>query len=501
MGKFTDLYKSFLFRLKRISNFKIILLIYFLIVIVSSLILLAPISQTGRQNIEYIDALFVASSAFSDTGLSPIITAQSWSMFGQAIIAVLIVCGGIGIFALKFYIFNIIFRKPVSLTARNILDKERGSQNLGNSYQTIKISVSVMFCLIILFSFILSFVFYYGDINLKVPELVEDPNFVINNPQGDIAMSIRFAVFHTISAINNAGFDIVGSSSLRPYYSNYAVQIIFIILFVTGGIGYPVLFDVFSYFQAKMFNRRAKFKFTTFTKLSSLTYLLISITGIIIAFSFEASLKSNTSFWNSSHYGDYGQKSMALFFNSMSTRNAGFATVNMKDLSEGTIIAYSIMMFIGSAPSSTAGGIRTTTFALVILSIVSKFKHSPSVKVFKRRINQEVVSKAKAVFAISTAIIFLATIFCYSTIIELNNNLATVNQFHFTDILFEVSSSFGTTGLSRGITSSLNIFSKLVLIIVMFIGQLGISSTILVWNENKNKEILYNYVSEDILIG
>lgn len=496
---FLDKMKLFLNKclrlIKKISPFQTILIVYFFIVILSSLILFSPAAQTGKVDVNYIDALFVASSAFSDTGLSPLVTAETWSMFGQAIIAMLIFVGGIGVFALKYYIFSWLFHRKLSFTSKNILDKERSSQNISFSLKTIRVAVSVLFILMILFSFVLSFLFYFGEMKVDPSNV----NAIINNPQGDIGMSIRFAIFHSISALNNAGFDIIGNSSLSPYYDNYGIQIIFIVLFVIGGIGYPVIFDLYSYFKNKVFYKKNKFNFSLFTKISCITYLIVVVMGLSFTYAFEVTSNS-PEFWGNDFYGGVSEKSMAIFFNTMSTRNAGFATINMGNLSEGTIVIYSIMMFIGSAPSSTAGGIRTTTIAIVIMSIVAKIKNSNSIKVFHKKIGPETVSRAKIVFAISTIIIFLAGLLTYSTIIQ-NPLSSSGEEWKISDLMFEVTSAFGTTGLSTGLTSSLNIFSKLIIILLMFMGQMGISSTMLVWNENRKKEELYDYIPEDILIG
>lgn len=159
-------------------------------------------------------------------------------MFGQALIAILILLGGIGIFVLKVYFINILFGVDLSLSSRTILEKERSSKNLGVTKETIKIAVSVLFITIFISSFILSFLFYFR------PGDFSSTNHGIN-PIGDVGMSIRFGIFHAISAINNAGFDIIGDNSLVPYYKEFSIQIIFIILFILGGIGYPVIYDVF----------------------------------------------------------------------------------------------------------------------------------------------------------------------------------------------------------------------------------------------------------------
>ena len=190
-----------------------------------------------------------------------------------------------------------------------------------------------------------------------------------------------------------------------------------------------------------------------------------------------------------------GSKVMAIFFNTFSTRNAGFSTINLKELSQPTIILYAIMMFIGSAPSSTAGGIRTTTIALIVLSIWSKIRGVPNVRIFNRKIPRETTYTAGIVLSISLFIVFFVS---FITMSSIHGNF---EGYGYIDVIFEVSSAFGTTGLSTGLTPSLNTISKIFLILTMFIGQLGVSSTILVWRSNRNKQYKIDYIQEDIAIG
>ncbi len=483
-------FKKFLFNL---SNIKIIFITYFIVILSSSLMLLSSYAHKDGVTINYIDILFTAASAFSDTGLVTKTTSETWSMFGQAIIAILILLGGIGIFAVKVYVVNFILGRKLKLSTNNILEKERSSKDAGLSKKTITISVSIIFILIILSSFILSFIFYFQK---PITESIK----LDNNPAGNLGLSIRFAIFHSISAINNAGFDIIGHDSLAPYYSVYLVQIIFMILFIVGGIGYPVLFDTYSWVAHKIKRRPGKYSFSLFSKISTISYCVISLIGLIFAFSFETSSNSSlhsqiTPFWQTSR--DTGSKVMAIFFNTFSTRNAGFSTINLNELSQPTIIVYSIMMFIGSAPSSTAGGIRTTTIALLVLSIWSKIRGVPNVRVFNRKIPRETTYTAGIVLFISILIVSLSSFICTSSL----DWSGTTQNFKYIDIFFEVSSAFGTTGLSTGLTPYLNSISKIFLILVMFIGQLGVSSTILVWHNRKNKQYTIDYIEEDIAIG
>ncbi len=489
-GYFFKKVRNFFFNL---SNIKIIFITYLMVTIISSLLLLSSFSHNEGISVTYIDALFTAASAFSDTGLTTLITSETWSMFGQAVIAILILLGGIGIFALKVYIFNFIFGRALKMSTINILGKERSSKDINLSKKTIIVSITLIISLVVISSFILSFIFYFeAPSNIGV-----EPS---NNPVGNIGLSIRFAIFHSISAINNAGFDIIGSNSLVPYYSVYSIQIIFMFLFIVGGIGYPVLYDTYSWIKHKIKKMPGKYSFSLFSKISCISYLIISIIGLLLTFAFETtSMRSvagdEVPMWQDTTQTT-GSKVMAIFFNTFSTRNAGFSTINLEELSQPTIIIYSIMMFIGSAPSSTAGGIRTTTIALVILSIWSKIRGIPNVRVFNRKIPQETTNTAGIVFSISILFVFLVS---FITMSSIHNN--PTQNFGYIDVIFEVSSAFGTTGLSTGLTSHLNIISKFVLILTMFIGQLGISSTILVWRSNKNKQFTFDYIEEDIAIG
>ena len=207
---------------------------------------------------------------------------------------------------------------------------------------------------------------------------------------------------------------------------------------------------------------------------------------------------------------------MALFFNTMSTRNAGFATISIHDLSGAVLFQYIIMMFIGSAPSSTAGGIRTTTMAIVVLGVYSRFRGRKSVFAFKRKIDPETVNNSYVVFTMSIILVSLGALICVSSLDVNGGDILSVqgvtpnssitgaelaSRYGFTEIIFEVGSAFGTTGLSTGLTSQINIASKITLILIMFIGQLGVSSTILVWGRRKTSNQNVSRVVEHVNIG
>ncbi|MBD5423479.1 MAG: hypothetical protein HDR43_03200 [Mycoplasma sp.] len=496
----------------KFSNIQIIFFVYLFVTFLFALLLKLPISQKPGVNVNLIDALFTAASAFSDTGLTTKVTIETWSDFGQFLIIILILIGGIGIFALKVFVVNIIFKKSISITSRNILEKERGASNTGDLKRTIKTSIIFLFVAIAISTFILWLMFYFekGNFSWTVYNLdgsSEIKDFTQYNPQGDVLLSFKCAIFHSISAINNAGFDILSDSSLYPYYGVYSIQIVFIILLIIGGIGYPVIYETIQYISYKA-RKRTDFKFSLFTKVSSVTYISVFVIGLALTLMFEigsknvhANMLTIEGIWNNERSGSVGDRAMTIIFHVFSTRSAGFTTLdpNVIKFTSPTLVVFSIMMFIGAAPSSTGGGIRTTTLAIVVVAIWNRFRGIQGVRMFKRKISDDIIYSSFIVLAISIFIVFFSTLVCFTSLNTLWGE-GNSDNLGFADVFFDVSSAFGTTGLTTGLSSSLNIISKLVLILTMFIGQLGISSTMLVWRKN-NRKNNYTYIEENIIIG
>lgn len=533
--KFSDInIKNFLDVLKnKFNNFlkfnkvKWIFLTYILIILIGAGLLTSKISLQKEQNISFFEAFFTSVSAFSDTGLVVKTTSTTFNQFGQAIVAILILIGGAGFFAWKIYIFNYIFRFKLSLFQKSLVKTERGANKFGEIKGVIISSLTIFIILIIFSSFVLSFYFYNVPGNFQPLQTI-DNNQELINPYKNTGLSIRYAIFHTITALNNAGFDIVGKYSFAPYYSNYFVLIWLIILFVIGGIGYPVIYDIYLYIRSKLFrNQRYPMKFSLFSKISVSTYFIVAIIGISLILIFETQTNNPHSFWNKSasslgfwgdsssfNYGTKTNKVFALIFYTFSTRSAGFSVFDTYDLTQPSLIISSLLMFIGSSPSSTGGGIRTTTLAIIILSIWSKILGKKSIHSFKRSISFENSDRASVVFFISLFLVVIALLVGSSSFDNLSTKMIenplisstipdlekyrTFNLFH---LFFEINSAFGTTGLSTGILDYLNIHTKTFLIFIMFIGQLGISSSILIWSSEKNKFNKFEYLTEDVMTG
>ncbi|VEU78346.1 TrkH family potassium uptake protein [Mycoplasmopsis columbinasalis] len=492
--------------------------VYLIIVLVSAFLLYAPITHSyrfsGWNSVSFLDALFTSVSAFSDTGLVTKNTFETWNVFGEVIIAFLILIGGVGVFALKIYIFNILFfKKKTALKELELVSTERSSSNSREVKSIIVISISILFIVWIVFGFILTFYFYFNQPEIvKAQQLVpveDTKNFFDYAPVGkfvspykNIGISFRYGFFHAISALNNAGFDIIGDNSLFAYYYNISLQVIFVILLVIGGLGYPVIHDIFNYFRYKFQGNKRKYQWQLVTKISVWTYFIVTLVGFLLLIAFEVSSKRSTSFWNDTKmfYGTHGKRVWSLLFISFSSRSAGFATFPMEALSSPSNFIVTVLMFLGAAPSSTGGGIRTTTFAIIILTLISRIMGRPSVRAFKRKIADSSVRNSFLVFLTGIILVLTGT-FIISTSSTNYGGAADATKFHFQHYLFEVASAFGTAGLTTGVTAYLNVVSKITMIFIMFIGQFGISSSILVWGRKRNYTYRYEYLTQEVITG
>lgn len=460
--------------------------LYFLLF--GTILLMTPVATVkGQWN--FLQALFTASSAFSDTGLTIKSTANDFTFFGQLVILILIKIGGIGLITVKLFLLSF-FRFGIyssNLKERLLLQQERGSNKLGNSVGIIKIGILVMTLTEFLGAITLALYFYF------VPnDLVQYGTNTITSYNGNFWISLWAGIFHSISAVNNAGFDIAGQTSLTPFVSNYFVQWVFIVEFVIGGIGFPVFYDLYNYIKSKHNNKN--FHFSLFTKVTLITYFLITFFGVgsvLLIEIFEP--YTTTTIWNNMSTSD---SVMAIIFNTMSTRNAGFYTIDLNRFHTASQVIQSIMMWIGSSPASTAGGIRTTTFAIIVMSVISAARGKQKLSIFKRRVPDQ---KVKMAFIVATT---AASLVIFTSLVILFENLFIPGNESITFIqsLYDASSAFGTTGLSLFDNAQLGVFSKICLIILMFVGQLGVSTTILAWSDRKRKPNVRR-IEEDIIIG
>lgn len=461
------------------------LYLYFLLF--GTILLMTPLATVkGQWN--FLQALFTASSAFSDTGLTVKSTANDFTFFGQFIILLLIKFGGIGLITVKLFLLSLFnFGRNSNLKERLLLQGERGSPKLGTTVDVLKIGIIVMTLTEFIGAITLTIYFYFVP-NSGV-SYGTSANMVYNN---NFWLSLWAGVFHSISAVNNAGFDIIGKTSLVPFQTDYFVQWVFIIEFVIGGIGFPVFYDLFSYIKSK--NQGKRFKFSLFTKLTVSTYFIVAILGVgsVILVELVSPVDSKSIWGNTSN----GNALMIIFFNTMSTRNAGFYTIDLVRFHATSSVIQAFMMWIGSSPASTAGGIRTTTLAIIIIAIFSLASGREHTNIYKRKIPSKTIKMAFAVaFVGSFMVIFTAMVILIENLFHGRNSDIT-----FIQALFDSASAFGTTGLSVFDNERLGIVSKICLIICMFVGQLGVSTTLLASSDRKRK-LNINRIKENVQIG
>lgn len=441
---------------------KIIFRYYVVILLSGAVLLMMPFSLQSGSKLNFIEALFTATSATSVTGLVVYNTPFTFTTFGILVILVLIKLGGYGVIVIKTSLY-ILLKRKIGMKDRELIMTEQSQVGMGGMVRLVKYILMIVTLTELTGMVLLSLRFYFHY------------DYGLGN-------SLWFGLFHSISAVNNAGFDITGAS-LMPFVNDLFIQTVFIFLIIFGGIGFPAILDIYEFLKHKFSGKEAKFKFSIFTKVSCAAYFVIFLVSFISILGLE---------WNNylavSGY-NFFEKIYVALFSAITTRNAGFATVDMSQFSNATILLMTIMMFIGAAPSSTGGGIRTTTFILAILFINGIVIGDKRVTLFKRRIKDATVFRAVSIMLIGIIINIVAVFL-----------LMIVEPFDMSTLAFEVASAFGTTGLSLGITSGLSSFSLIVLTIVMLIGQMGITTSLLVFM-NKKPDPNISYPETDILIG
>jgi Trk-type K+ transport system membrane component len=290
----------------------------------------------------------------------------------------------------------------------------------------------------------------------------------------DLQTAFYMGLFHAISGFTNAGFDLFGNS-LQGFPQDYLIHAVIAILLILGAIGFPVLLEVRSWLKHK---RRS---FSLFTKVALITYGGLLIIGFIIILFGEAYTSLAGLPWH--------QKLAVALFQSASTRSAGLTNFDVTQFRNATLLFFCLLMFIGGSPSSCGGGIRTTTFAVVMLSIIAFWRGREHVQVFGRELYPQDIHRAYSIFAVAIMIVFFATM----AILEME-------AFDATQVLFEVCSAFGTCGMSLGITADLGTPSKIILILLMFIGRVGLLSLLLLPHRPGKKQ-KFHYVKERIIVG
>ncbi len=485
--KFSKFWNKYI---KNMSSIRQILLWYLIISLTGALLLFAPISHKSGQSISFIDALFVSSSAFSDTGLSTVGIYDTFNFFGQFVTLILLNIGGVGWFTMKIFLLKYIFRKTTTYNDISDSSSELGTKTKDDTLGLILFAIIISFSSSFIFGILFSLIFSgTGASGLS---------------WSTYGQSLWTGIYHASTSINNSGLDIfLGDKSMYDLYSgsekigwSVVIQLMTMFLFILGGIGFGIFYDLYRWFSAR--KSGISFSFSLTTKLSVVVYVGVAIVGLFSVYMIEglATIGDENAFLRTSDNKAYDV--WRLTFNTFSTRNSGFSVLSLTEtntLQDTTLLVHTFMMFIGSGPGSTAGGIRTTTFGVLLVTIWSYVRNKKQPNTFNRSISEEISKAAIKIFIISLILISM-NIFIIS-IIETATNTSGVN---IIDNIFVVFSAYGTTGLSTHSLSNYHWLSKLLIISLMFIGQMGMSTTL---SQIKSKQIKHQriYVEEYINLG
>ncbi|MEK4107552.1 TrkH family potassium uptake protein [Paenibacillus sp. FSL R10-2791] len=447
---------------RRISEFKflklsppqILVLGFASIILIGALLLMLPISSTSGNSVEFIDALFTSTSATCVTGLVVLDTGTSFTIFGKTVIMILIQIGGLG-FMTMATLFSLVLKRKISLRDRLILQE---AMNQGSMEGIVRLIRRVLI---------------YSLVIEGCAAVLLSIRWAFDMPLGK---AIYYGIFHAVSMFNNAGFDIFGDfRSLTDYVYDPLVNIIVMFLIVSGGIGFIVMSDLVEFRVTRRLSLHSKVVLSTSTGL-----ILI---GALVIFIFE--------FTNTRTLGslNFGGKILSAFFQSVSPRTAGANTVDIAGLRQATQFFIVILMFIGASPGSTGGGIKTTTFTMMIGAVIAMLRGREDVVLFRYRLAQERIYKALTI-----------TLLALLLIASVSMILSTTEDSNFLAILFETTSAFATVGLTMGITPELSAIGKILLCLTMFAGRLGPLTLAYALGPKQGKP-LYKYPEGKIIIG
>jgi len=441
---------------KGMNPLHIVVLFFITTILIGSLLLYLPISSQEGKSISYVDALFTSVSAVDVTGLVVVDISAQFSFFGKLVILFLIQIGGLGYMALATF-FLVILGKQISLRHRMHFSESVSRPSLTNIVGFAKYVFINVVALELIGALILFFL-WLDDFGAWV--------------------ALKRGIFHSISAFNNAGFDLMGNfKSLTGYVDNFGVNFIIMALIIAGGIGFIVLGEVYERIKhGKRLSLHAKIA------------LIMTVMLILIGALFFAVMESG----NTSTLAPLSLKGKILssFFQSVSARTAGFNTVDIGGLTKAALFLLMILMFIGASPGGTGGGIKTTTFGILTANIAAAVRDKEDVEMLNRKIPREIVNKSVAIFFLSLGFVLIVTMLV--SIFDA--------EFQPIQVLFEVVSAFGTVGLSTGITPHLSTASKLLIAFMMFAGRVG-TLTLILFFATKKSTGRVGLPEEDVSVG
>ena len=435
-------------------------------ILLGGVLLYLPVCNT--KPIQFTDALFTATSAVCVTGLVTIVPATQFTVFGKGILLVLIQIGGLGVIACTFSFF-LILKKKITLRERIIIQETYNMDTLSGLVKFLIKIIKGTFIVegvgVVLFS--LQFVREYGFVE-----------------------GVCYSIFHSVSAFCNAGIDILGNGSFIKYAANPLINFTTMSLIIVGGIGFTVwgdvLKNVFEDFGKEGYSIKKIFtKLTLHSKIAISMTIALILLGTVSFFVLE--------YANPETFGNMtlGEKIMASGFHSVSTRTAGFATVSQSGLTNGSKLITCLLMFVGGSPAGTAGGVKTTTVAMLILTCRSVIKGGRDTECFGRRIVEDNIRTGLAVIFLSMGFLITGTVIV--SVLEPN--------VEFMRILYETTSAMGTVGLSADLTPQLETASKYVIMMLMYIGRIGPVTMALIFGKGHTKDRVRELPEKRILVG
>lgn len=402
------------------------------VIFIGGFLLNLPIATQSGESIGFLDALFTSTSAVCVTGLIVVDTATYWSAFGQIVIITLIQIGGLGFMTITT-MFALITKKRINLRERLLIQESLNQIDLSGLVRLTRYVLMITFIIEGIGALLLSTVFI---------------------PQFGVKIGICYSIFHAISAFCNAGFDLMGSvsgqfSSITYYVNNFTVTLTISGLIIFGGIGFPVILDIIKHKKLSKLNLHSK--------IVILTTAILIVTGMVFILLSE--------FNNPDTLGKLpiGGKFLASLFQSVTARTAGFNTIDLSMMHQGSLFVMMILMFIGASPASTGGGIKITTLATIMLTVKSFILGKEDIEVYERRISTSTIRKSLGIFFIGISVVVIGTLLISIT----------EKEFTLVEAGFEVVSAFATVGLSLGGSPNLTVIGKVLIMIFMFMGRVG----------------------------
>lgn len=460
------------FRRTVLNPAQLFILSFLVIILIGAVLLSLP--KATFNGIGFIDALFTSTSAVCVTGLIVVDTGSYFTEFGQFVILTFIQLGGLGIMTFASY-FSYFFQGGASYENQLVLRDMTNSEKLGEVFSTLK---RILFITFIIEASGALFIFWSID-STVIPSL---------------SQRSFFAIFHSISGFCNAGFSTLPNSMYEPAFRfNYPMHLILAGLYIIGGMGFPIVFNLTKYIKhlfvkqiyrifSKNRNLSKPWVINLNTRIVLITSAILTVLGTVFFLIFEY---DNTL----AEHSETG-KWIVAFFNSTTTRTAGFNSIDMASMRLPTIMIFLVLMWIGASPASTGGGIKTSTIAIASMNFISIARGKDRIEIYRREISDISVRRAFAIISLSLIIIGLATAILVTT----EEGVSLIK------IAFECFSAYSTVGLSLGITAGLSTIGKVVLMFVMFIGRVSMLS-ILIALMTKVPYKNYRYPTEQLLIN